>query len=178
MMLACAGALDYAQERGRSSGKRPALKRTRSCVTAPYEVLVIDDEPGDVDLVRRALLNGPYDCHVTVANDGVDGLKMIRQDDDAALPPSPLPDLILLDMHMPRMDGCEFLETVKHDPLLAHIPVVMMTTSSAESDVDRAYDLGAAGFLTKPASVAQFDKIIHNVETYWFSVVRIPSRAI
>lgn len=136
----------------------------------PYEILVIDDEPGDVELVRRAIETGPYPCHITIANDGIDGLSKLRRDETG--PPSP--DLILVDMHMPRMNGREFLKTVKNDPRLAHIPVVVMTTSTAESDVGAAYDLGAAGYVTKPASVNQLARAIHGIETYWFSVVRIP----
>lgn len=146
-------------------------------MAAPYEVLVIDDEPGDIELVRRAIESGPYPCRVTTAIDGTDGLSKIRSAAHGA-PPAATPDLILLDLNMPRMNGREFLQAIKHDPHLAHIPVVVLTTSTAERDVDRVYDLGAAGYVTKPVDLDQLYKTIHSIEDYWFSVVRIPHRPI
>lgn len=158
----------------------------RSCVTVPYEVLVIDDEPGDVELVRRAIQDGPFACHISVAANGIEGISLLKghaQDGmtPAGTPPGEtpsriFPDLILLDLNMPCMNGREFLKAIKLDPDLDHIPVVVLTTSNTEHDIAQAYALGAAGYVTKPVDIEQLYKTIHSVEEYWFSVVRIPRR--
>lgn len=153
------------------------LDMARFCVAVPYEVLVIDDEPGDVELVRRALQNGRFACNVSVATNGIEGISILKgQSQDGAPPTLSVPDLIFLDLNMPCMNGREFLEAVKHDPTLDHIPVVVLTTSNTDHDIAQAYTLGAAGYITKPVEVDQLFKTIHSIEEYWFSVVRIPKR--
>jgi CheY-like chemotaxis protein len=137
---------------------------------APFEILLVDDEPGDVDLVKVALAEGRFVCNVAVAHDGVEAMERLRAADTAR------PDLILLDLNMPRMNGREVLKALKADADLVRIPVVVLTTSDVERDVAAAYDLGAAGYVTKPLDMEQLFRAVHGIQDYWFGVVRCPPR--
>lgn len=137
-----------------------------------YQVLVVDDEPGDVELIRLALAESPYRCHVTSAGNGREALDFLRGQRAASKASSP--DLMLLDLNMPQMNGREVLREMKADPDLAHIPVVVLTTSVVERDVLASYSLGASGFVTKPMDMDEFFRAIRGVEEYWFGTVRRP----
>lgn len=136
-----------------------------------YDILVVDDEIGDVELVKSALAEGPFPCRVTVAHDGLEAMAILRKE----MPNfrnAPTPDLILLDLNMPRMNGREVLRALKADPELTSLPVVVLTTSEADHDTRTAYSLGAAGYVTKPLDIEQLFTAIHGIEDYWFRVVR------
>ncbi|MBF0306423.1 MAG: response regulator [Alphaproteobacteria bacterium] len=142
-------------------------------IIPPFEILLVEDEPGDIDLIKIALAEGRFICHVTTAMNGVEAMDILNKapglHDNA-----PTPDLVLLDLNMPLMNGKEVLKAMKADPKLARIPVVVLTTSDVERDVLASYDLGAAGFVTKPLDMEQLFRAIHGVEEYWFGVVRCP----
>ena len=138
-----------------------------------FEVMIVDDEPGDVELTKLALQEGRFDCNITVAVNGEEAMAMLRRQ-----PPylaTPRPDLIFLDLNMPRKNGKEVLSEVKADPKLACIPVVVLTTSDVERDIRASYQLGAAGYVTKPVNDDGLFQAIRGVEEYWFSVVRRPT---
>lgn len=138
----------------------------------PFDMLLVEDEPADYHLVRMALKESKVLCNLFHAIDGVDGLAFLRRQGDYTA--APRPDLILLDLNMPRMDGREFLEVVKSDPELKHIPVVVLTTSEVERDVIASYRLGASGYITKPVDMDQFIEAIRQVGIYWFTLTRLP----
>ncbi len=138
----------------------------------PFEILLVEDEPADVHLVRLALREGRVLCNLRHAADGIEALELLRQRDGADA--MPRPDLILLDLNMPRMNGREFLAEMKADPALTSIPVVVLTTSDVERDIVASYRLGAAGYITKPVDMDQFCDVIRQLEAYWFALVRLP----
>ncbi|MFA7270044.1 MAG: response regulator [Sterolibacterium sp.] len=139
----------------------------------PFDILLVEDEPADAHLVKLALKEGSLDCRLHHAADGIEALAYLHGQGDAR-PSAPHPDLILLDLNMPRMNGREFLAAVKADEQFAAIPVVVLTTSSVERDVAAAYQLGAAGYITKPADMRQFFDDIHQLCRYWFALTRLP----
>lgn len=135
----------------------------------PFHILLVEDEPGDVEMIRIAITEGRYPCQITVAEDGIEALSLLQRPSPA---PLPLPDLVLLDLNMPRMNGRDVLKAMKADPALARIPVVVLTTSEAERDIAQSYDLGAASYVVKPIDVEQIFHAIHGIEDYWFGIVR------
>lgn len=142
-------------------------------VTTPFHILIVDDGPGDVHLIKAAITEGRFLCRASVATDGVEAMAFLRKEGPAHAEAT-RPDLILLDLNMPRMDGREVLKAVKADPHLASIPVVVMTTSDVESDILTSYNLGAAGFVTKPVGIDELFKAVHLIEDYWIGLVRSP----
>ncbi|MEO0036133.1 MAG: hypothetical protein RLZZ501_2156 [Pseudomonadota bacterium] len=146
----------------------------------PYRVLVVDDDAGDIALVSEAIGIGPYPCVVEHARDGIEALARLRpappRPDGAPIAPMPplMPHLVLLDINMPRMNGFELLGEIRADPHLSHLPVVMMSTSTANCDVDSAYRAGAGGYIAKPFDIDALFHAIHRVEDYWFRLVRPP----
>jgi CheY-like chemotaxis protein len=136
------------------------------------EILMVEDNPGDVRLTREALKGAKVWAQVHVVEDGVAALDYLyrRPPYESAL----RPDLILLDLNLPRMDGREVLAIVKGDPLLKVIPVVVLTTSQAEEDVLRAYHLNANCYVTKPVDLHQFNRIVQAIEQFWLTVVTLP----
>jgi len=139
-----------------------------------FQVLLVEDDPGDVELAKLALAQCAYPCQVTVAVNGKDAMAALRK-----LPPradAPAPDLVLLDLNMPQMNGLEVLAEMHADPALAGIPVVVLTTSDVEQDVVASHDLGAAGFVTKPVDLDQLFQLVHSIAEYWFGTVRRPRR--
>jgi chemotaxis family two-component system response regulator Rcp1 len=140
----------------------------------PVEILLVEDNPGDVRLTMEALKEGRLLNHVSVAEDGVEALAFLRQEDKYAN--EARPDLILLDLNLPKKDGREVLAEIKEDPELRHIPVVVLTTSTAEQDVLRTYDLHANCYISKPVDFDQFIQVVKSVGDFWFSVVILPSR--
>jgi len=136
------------------------------------EILMVEDNPGDVRLTREALKGGKVLNQLHVVEDGVAALDFLYR-----RPPhqnAPRPDLILLDLNLPKMDGREVLSRIKSDDSLKVIPVVVLTTSQAEEDVLRAYRLSANCYVTKPVDLHQFNRIVQAVEEFWLTIVRLP----
>jgi two-component system, chemotaxis family, response regulator Rcp1 len=138
----------------------------------PIEILLVEDNPGDVELTREALHDSKVHMRLSVVNDGVDALAFLRREGPHA--DAPRPDLILLDLNLPKKDGRAVLADVKGDPSLRHIPVVILTSSQAEQDILRAYDLHANCYVTKPVDLDQFITIVRSIEQFWFTVVKLP----
>jgi CheY-like chemotaxis protein len=136
------------------------------------EILLVEDNPGDVRLTREALKEGKIRNNLNVAGDGVEALRYLRREGQYA--ESTRPDLILLDLNLPKMDGREVLEAVKADPALRLIPVVVLTSSAAEQDIARAYDLHANCYVSKPVDLDQFIHVVKSIEDFWFSIVKLP----
>ncbi|MDD5388837.1 MAG: response regulator [Gallionellaceae bacterium] len=140
----------------------------------PFVVLLVEDEPADAHLVRIALRENRLLVDLHVAGDGVEALQFLRHQEPFG--ETPRPDLILLDLNMPRMDGREFLAVIKNDPALSKIPVVVLTTSDVERDVVASYKLCAASYITKPVDMEQFMAAIRGLSDYWFALVRLPEK--
>lgn len=138
----------------------------------PAEILLVEDNPGDVRLVEEALLEYKVHNNLTVARDGVEALAFLRREGEFA--GVPRPDLILLDLNLPRMSGQEVLAEIKHDGRLRTIPVVVLTTSDAGEDIERAYDLQVNCYITKPVDLDEFLKVVQAIESFWFQVVVLP----
>ena len=138
----------------------------------PFEVLIVDDEPGDVELIKMALAEGRFLCNVSVAVNGEAAMEFLRQSQHGS---TPTPDIILLDLNMPRKGDKEVLKEMKADGDLSAIPVVVLTTSDVERDVIASYQLGAAGYVTKPVDADSLFAVVRGVKDYWFGVVRIPA---
>jgi two-component system, chemotaxis family, response regulator Rcp1 len=136
------------------------------------EILLVEDNPGDVRLTREALLEGKLQNTLHVVDDGLKALAFLRQ--EGVYAESPRPDLILLDLNLPRMSGTELLAHLKTDKGLKNIPVVILTSSRAEQDVLRAYELRANCYVTKPVDLDQFITVVKSIENFWFNIVRLP----
>jgi CheY-like chemotaxis protein len=139
----------------------------------PFVILLAEDEPADAHLIKVALRENRMLVDLRWVNDGVEAFEFLRRQDDR-FRDAPSPDLILLDLNMPRMDGREFLAAIKQDPELKDIPVVVLTTSDVERDVIASYQGGAAGYITKPVELTELVATIKGLEDYWFAVVRLP----
>jgi CheY-like chemotaxis protein len=139
----------------------------------PIEVLLVEDDAGDVLMTREALEEGKVLNRLSVVGDGVEALDYLRGQDRFA--DATRPDLILLDLNLPRRDGRQVLEEVKGDPDLRRIPIVVLTTSEAEEDVLRSYDLHANAYVTKPVDFDRFVEVIRQIDEFFISVVRLPA---
>jgi CheY-like chemotaxis protein len=137
-------------------------------------ILLVEDEPADAHLVRLAFEESKVLVDLHHVGDGVEAFAFLRQ--EGAYANVPRPDLILLDLNMPRMDGRQFLQKIKVDAALHSLPVVVLTTSDAERDLLDSYDHFAAGFIVKPVNVDTFIKIVRGIGDYWVSIVRLPNR--
>jgi CheY-like chemotaxis protein len=137
-------------------------------------VLLVEDEPADAHLVRLAFEEGQVMIDLHHVSDGVEAFAFLRHEGDYAN--APTPDLILLDLNMPRMDGRQFLQKVKLDGALHSLPVVVLTTSDAERDMLDSYDHFAAGYIVKPVDVDDFIRIVRGISDYWVNIVRLPGR--
>lgn len=142
-------------------------------LTRPAEILLVEDNPADVRLTREALHEGKVRNNLSVAADGVEALAFLRREGSHA--DAVIPDLILLDLNLPRKDGRQVLEEIKADPSLRHIPVVVLTSSQAEQDILRAYDLHANCYVTKPVDLDQFIHVVQSIEDFWFTIVKLPA---
>lgn len=138
----------------------------------PIEILLVEDNPGDVRLTIEALRDGKVRNHLSVAKDGVEALAFLRREGSYAS--APRPDVILLDLNLPRKDGREVLAEVNADPELRSIPIVVLTTSRAEGDILRSYDLHANCYITKPVDLDQFITVVKTIEDFWFTIVTLP----
>jgi len=144
-------------------------------ISDPFVILLAEDEPADAYLVKAALAENRILCNLQHVTDGREVIEYLSRQ-GARFADAPNPDLILLDLNMPRMDGRECLAAIKQDAALCDIPVVILTTSEVERDVVAAYNLGAAGYITKPVDIKQFIEAIHGLGEYWIKLVRLPQR--
>lgn len=138
----------------------------------PVEILLVEDNPGDVRLTVEALKEGKVRNHLSVAKDGVEALQFLRR--TGAYANAVRPDIILLDLNLPKKSGRQVLEEIKADEDLRRIPVVVLTTSSAEEDVLRSYDLHVNCYITKPVDMEQFIQVVKAIDSFWFSIVTLP----
>ena len=139
----------------------------------PIEILLVEDNPGDVRLTIEALKDGRISNNLHVARDGTEGLRFLHRegpDEQAARP-----DLILLDLNLPKKNGREVLAEIKVDPELRRIPVVVLTTSQADEDVFKSYDLHANCYINKPVDFDQFIRVVRSIEDFWLTVVKLPT---
>jgi len=142
-----------------------------SSSAVPIEILLVEDNPGDARLTREALRDARVRNNLHVAADGVDALAFLRRQGKHAAVAKP--DLILLDLNLPKKDGREVLEEVKGDDQLRHIPVVILTTSQAERDIAESYRLRANAYVTKPVDLEQFLKVVQSIEHFWLEIVKL-----
>ena len=138
----------------------------------PIEILLVEDNPGDVRLTVEAFKEGKLSNHLNVAENGEEAMAFLRREGDYV--DVPRPDLILLDLNMPKKDGREVLTEIKEDPDLKSIPVVILTTSNAEQDILKSYDLHANCYITKPVDLNQFIDVLKYIKNFWLTVVRLP----
>ncbi len=138
------------------------------------EILLVEDNPGDARLTQEALHEGKIRNNLHHARDGVEALAFLKREGEFAK--APKPDLVLLDLNLPRKDGREVLAEMKQDPRLRTIPVVVLTTSEAENDIVRSYELHANCYITKPVGLEQFISIVREIESFWLAVVTLPTR--
>ena len=140
----------------------------------PFEILLVEDDPGDADLTREYLAQAKIMLNLSVVEDGIKALAYLRQEGDYAA--ATRPDLILLDLNLPKKDGKEILRDIKNDHRFKRIPVVILTTSDDEKDIVASYDLGANCYVTKPVGLEQFAKIVRSIEEFWLTIVALPGR--
>jgi len=136
------------------------------------EVLLVEDSPGDTRLMKEAFKDGKVCINLHVATDGVQALAFLMREGEYA--DAPRPDLILLDLNLPRKDGREVLAEIKESPTLKSIPVVVLTTSASEEDILRSYLLHANCYITKPVGLVGFLKVVQSIDNFWLSVVKLP----
>jgi chemotaxis family two-component system response regulator Rcp1 len=139
---------------------------------APIDVLLVEDSPGDVRLTREAFKDAKVLVNLHVASDGARAMAFLNREGEHA--DAPRPDLILLDLNLPRKDGREVLEEIKESSTLKMIPVVILTTSSSQADILRSYQLHANCYITKPVGMAGFLKVVKSIDSFWLTVVKLP----
>ena len=145
----------------------------------PAVILLVEDDPGDQELTRRALKHDSIHVDLRIANDGVQAMEYLTRQGEFEDPASsPTPDLILLDLNMPKRNGREVLGDLKEHEHLSRIPVVVLTTSEQEADILRSYDLGCNSYIQKPVDIDQFTESVRRLGTYWFNVVTLPSTSV
>jgi CheY-like chemotaxis protein len=147
---------------------------TQSLSGRAIEVLLVEDDPGDVLMTKEAFEDYMLQNTLHVVNDGVEAMDFLRRQGEHT--DAPRPDLVLLDLNLPRMDGREVLQAIKSDPELASIPVVVLTTSEAEEDVLRSYSLHANAYVTKPVDFERFIQVVRQIDDFFVTVVRLPTR--
>ena len=140
-------------------------------MAVPIEILLVEDNPGDARLTKEALRDAKVRNNLHVVLDGVEALAFLRRQGKHAAVPKP--DLILLDLNLPKKDGREVLEEIKQDDQLRHIPIVILTTSQAEKDIIESYRLRANAFVTKPVDLEQFLKVVQSIEHFWLEIVKL-----
>lgn len=138
----------------------------------PFNILLVEDNEGDVEMTQRALMTAQPPCSLSIAHDGLQALDMLRHEPGQETPP---PQLILLDINMPRMDGKELLAAVKSDSRLRRIPVVMFTSSESPSDIRECYERHASCYVVKPFNGRQYAQVLHDVVNFWSTTSRLPN---
>jgi CheY-like chemotaxis protein len=141
----------------------------------PIQVLLVEDSPGDVRLTKEAFRVANRAIHIDVANDGVEAMAFLRR--EGIHVGAPRPDLILLDLNLPRMDGREVLAYIKEDESLKTIPTVILTTSEAEADILKSYQLRANCYLIKPVQLDEFEAVVKSINDFWLTKAKLPSRS-
>jgi chemotaxis family two-component system response regulator Rcp1 len=144
--------------------------------TRPVEILLVEDNAGDVLLTEEALQEAKILNRLSVVRDGIDALEFLRRQGRHAA--APRPDLILLDLNLPRKDGREVLAEIKADPALHRIPVVVLTTSAAQEDVLKSYDLHANCYISKPVDLGRFLEILRVIDSFWLTIVTLPTQQV
>lgn len=139
----------------------------------PVEILLVEDSPGDIRLTQEALRDAKVKNNLHVARDGVEAMAYLRQEGENV--DMPRPDLVLLDLNLPKKSGHEVLEEVKMDAGLKSIPVVILTVSEADEDIIKAYSQHANSFISKPVDLEQFIKVVNSIDEFWFTIVKLPS---
>jgi two-component system, chemotaxis family, response regulator Rcp1 len=142
--------------------------------TKPFDILVIEDNPGDARLIKEVLNENKILNNLTILKDGVDAMNFLHRKGEHKN--APRPDLIFLDLNLPKKDGREVLSEIKTSDVLKQIPVVIMTTSQSEEDIFKSYSLHANCYVTKPIDLEQFIKVIQSMEDFWFSLVKLPPK--
>ncbi len=140
----------------------------------PIEILLVEDNPGDVRLTIEALKEGKVSNKINIVMDGMDAMAFLRR--EGKYEDAPVPDLILLDLNLPKKNGREVLAEIKVDSKLKHIPVVVLTTSQAEKDIIMTYNMHANCYITKPVDFDQFIGVVKSIENFWFTVVKLPPK--
>jgi two-component system, chemotaxis family, response regulator Rcp1 len=140
-----------------------------------FEILLVEDSPGDVRLTREALKDAKMHINLHVTSDGIDAMSFLNRKEEYANVPRP--DLILLDLNLPRKDGRQVLEEIKATPALMTIPIVILTTSASEEDVLRSYRLHANCYISKPVELDGFLKVVKSIDNFWLSIVKLPREA-
>lgn len=138
----------------------------------PVEILLVEDNPGDARLAIEALKENKVRNILYHVKDGVEAMAFLRREGEYA--DAPVPDLVLLDLNMPRKDGREVLAEVKEDPTLRKLPIVILTTSAAERDLMKSYDLHANAYVVKPLDLDRFVEVVQAIESFWFTIVKLP----
>ena len=136
------------------------------------EILLVEDNPGDVRLTKEAMKEGKMRNNLSVANDGVEAMAFLRREGE--FKDAPRPDVVLLDLNLPKMDGRQVLAEIKADPDLRRIPVVVLTSSKADEDIISSYDSHANCYVTKPGDLEQFMEVVRSVEGFWVQIVKLP----
>lgn len=139
----------------------------------PIKILLVEDNPADIRLATEALKEGGVVSDLSVVTDGLDAINFLKRTGQFA--GSPRPELILLDLNLPRKSGFDVLQVLKADPNLKSIPVIMLTTSSAEEDIAKSYSLNANCFVTKPTDLAQFLEVVKTIEEFWLTIASLPA---
>jgi chemotaxis family two-component system response regulator Rcp1 len=140
----------------------------------PIEVLLVEDSPGDVRLTQEAFREANTSIHLHIATDGVEAMAFLRR--EGAHAAAPRPDFILLDLNLPRMDGREVLAEIKRDRSLQTIPTVILTTSDAEADIVKSYQLHANCYLSKPVQLAAFETLVKTISSFWLTEAKLPTQ--
>ena len=140
--------------------------------TKPIDILVVEDNPGDARLIKEVLCDSKIYNMLHIVKDGVEALDFLFQRRE--FKDAPIPDLVILDLNLPKKDGREVLAVIKTNEKLKVIPVVVMTISQAEEDILKSYNLHANCFITKPIDLNQFVKVVHSIEDFWFTIVKLP----
>jgi CheY-like chemotaxis protein len=140
----------------------------------PIEILMVEDNPGDVRLTVEALKEAKVRNNLHTVEDGVEALAFLRR--EGRYTEVPRPDLVLLDLNLPKMNGREVLAEIKEDPDLRRIPVVILTISQAEQDIVKSYNLHANCYITKPVDLDQFLEVVKSIENFWLTIVKLPPR--
>lgn len=140
-------------------------------------VLLVEDNPADQQLTIRAFKKGRVNINLQIANDGVEAMEYLRgKGKYADRQTYPIPDLVLLDINMPRMDGKQVLKEIKTDNYLKIIPVIMLTTSDQEKDIIDSYNLGVNAYISKPVRISEFMDVVHKLEEFWFTLNKVPPK--
>ena len=146
----------------------------KDTLSTPIEILLVEDNPGDIRLTQEVLNEGKVHNSLSIVENGVQAISFLRKENEYL--DAPTPDLILLDLNLPKKDGREVLLDIKNDLELKKIPVVVLTTSQSEEDILKVYDLNANCYISKPVDFGEFIDVVKSIEDFWLSIVKLPTR--